>query len=706
MPVDGDRPNELPVPYNGHAQYSHQLLSAHTRQGGIIVICIQYHKIGPIIQLSYNDNAHYVTGEPMTSAASGQFGGGPPKPGFGPPPTSNIGPGSSPPPCPSGPPGQFPPASRPIMPPGPSQGAPRPPGMMGPPLTSQKPDITTPHSSVPQQPGIPPQPPKSAHQRGLPPPPRDRVASRIMFKMGYTPGEGLGKKQHGIVEPIKPVFKNDRKGLGCDDQERKEKKVSRGGVQVQPKKMKISEIPNDSERNKENFSYKIKSVLPDNQTQKRQRQEKVFNKIEELAKASKGPVPYDADTLFKALNSLKKQYAEEYWKPDVQRRVKDVASSSLLPKFVGWDPMNNSRFLIATMEPWRTVLEAPQSFGATTVYEDVMLEIWNNHIKKLFTDWSQISANDKRMELLQTWEPMLTVFLCDEIFENNIISKVRMTVLKWNPSKNYGRPIATFLIRWKSLLGKYYPELYDTIVKKLETVLHGWDFSCNNGQCFAMFTHWEEFLPRSSIDTLLITTIIPKFTRHMSEFKFTSEYQKQELDKWDKMMIWANVLGLDVITPIVCQQFFSGWKKYLQSWLDSHPDYYAVYKWYISWKRKFPELLLDSGKIRNEFTEALNMMNHALLLESGSLVSTVSKVSSPTTPLGDSQGVTMKDYMGKEALKQGIDFVDTGRCTEDGNKIYKFGQSDIYIVRHVVYAKTDTGSYEGIAPFKLIAREK
>ena len=36
-----------------------------------------------------------------------------------------------------------------------------------------------------------------------------------MSKLGWKPGQSLGKKMTGILKPIKPVYKNDRSGLGA-----------------------------------------------------------------------------------------------------------------------------------------------------------------------------------------------------------------------------------------------------------------------------------------------------------------------------------------------------------------------------------------------------------------------------------------------------------------------------------------------------------
>ena len=60
----------------------------------------------------------------------------------------------------------------------------------------------------------------------LQPPPTGSVASKLMAKMGYKPGQGLGKSSTGIKEPIKAVMKKSKAGIGLDDNEGNENFVS------------------------------------------------------------------------------------------------------------------------------------------------------------------------------------------------------------------------------------------------------------------------------------------------------------------------------------------------------------------------------------------------------------------------------------------------------------------------------------------------
>jgi len=48
---------------------------------------------------------------------------------------------------------------------------------------------------------------------------KETFAERMLRKQGWTDGQGLGKTQQGIVDPIKPTLKFDKTGIGHDHAE-------------------------------------------------------------------------------------------------------------------------------------------------------------------------------------------------------------------------------------------------------------------------------------------------------------------------------------------------------------------------------------------------------------------------------------------------------------------------------------------------------
>ena len=48
---------------------------------------------------------------------------------------------------------------------------------------------------------------------------KESFAERMLRKQGWTDGQGLGKTQQGIVDPIRPTLKFDKTGIGHDHAE-------------------------------------------------------------------------------------------------------------------------------------------------------------------------------------------------------------------------------------------------------------------------------------------------------------------------------------------------------------------------------------------------------------------------------------------------------------------------------------------------------
>lgn len=46
-----------------------------------------------------------------------------------------------------------------------------------------------------------------------------KFGQRMLEKMGWTPGKGLGAKENGIVQHVVAQYKNDEKGLGFEDRD-------------------------------------------------------------------------------------------------------------------------------------------------------------------------------------------------------------------------------------------------------------------------------------------------------------------------------------------------------------------------------------------------------------------------------------------------------------------------------------------------------
>eukprot|EP00955_Chlamydomonas_euryale_P045855 353259-Chlamydomonas_euryale.AAC.3 len=58
--------------------------------------------------------------------------------------------------------------------------------------------------------------------------------------------------------------------------------------------------------------------------------------------------------------------------------------------------------------------------------------------------------------------------------------------------------------------------------------------------------------------------------------------------------------------------FFPKWHAVLAYWLSASPNYDEVTRWYLGWKGAMPAAVLDTERVRAQFTAALDVMNTAV----------------------------------------------------------------------------------------------
>lgn len=85
--------------------------------------------------------------------------------------------------------------------------------------------------------------------------PSSNIADRIMNKMGYQPGKGLGKNQQGITEPISVKIRPHRLGFGA----RTEYRACEEHIN-----WKNNANPQEEYHSKKNHAYDKKFILPEN----------------------------------------------------------------------------------------------------------------------------------------------------------------------------------------------------------------------------------------------------------------------------------------------------------------------------------------------------------------------------------------------------------------------------------------------------------
>jgi tuftelin-interacting protein 11 len=160
---------------------------------------------------------------------------------------------------------------------------------------------------------------------------------------------------------------------------------------------------------------------------------------------------------------------------------------------------------------------------------------------------------------------------------------------------------------------------------------------------------------------------------------------------------WHDLVPPHLFIPIFEFEFFPKWFNVLHLWLSTAPNYEEVMRWYLNWKKMFPEQLQSHERIRDKFNYALELMN-AVLSNSPLPPLDVTRIQPPVpiqapkvepavaapvkrVPL--SEALTFREMIERLADDNGLGFVPTKK-QHDGKPIYMFGSVPIIVDKDLI----------------------
>jgi hypothetical protein len=180
------------------------------------------------------------------------------------------------------------------------------------------------------------------------------------------------------------------------------------------------------------------------------------------------------------------------------------------------------------------------------------------------------------------------------------------------------------------------------------------------------------------------------------------------------------LISFAILVPLLQDYFFHKWLFTLYQWfLQSQCSprcFLEMSDWYLEWKSLFSKPLLDHPFVQNQFTIALNMMNH--VLNSGRVDDFADGNYAMPYPVEvkkdigvdnrernifrlPAEKISFRDTVEFFALKNNLNFLPLKKVSLDGKQIFKFGNTQIYLDKNVVYAEI-MGSFIPIAFEKLL----
>jgi tuftelin-interacting protein 11 len=298
----------------------------------------------------------------------------------------------------------------------------------------------------------------------------------------------------------------------------------------------------------------------------------------------------------------------------------------------------------------------------------------------------------------------------------------------WNPLTDTV-PIHAWVHPWLPLMGTRLHAVYPTIRHKLATALTKWHPSDPSAKL--ILQPWAPVFEKGVTDIFLIKNIVPKLALCLQEFIINPH--QQQLDAWDWVMEWQDLLPVSTMTSLLDNHFFPKWLQVLSTWLSHSPNYEEVTQWYVGWKNLVPKHLIQVPSVRDQFNRALDLMNRAVSIsgaqtfqpgarEHVAYLASVERqqesevldsrrdheaLAQAVRSSGSSSSYHLgfKELLERKAEESGLVFVPVPNRYHEGKQIYRLGRVQMVLDRGVVFVQADQ-SWSPVSMGRLLEMAK
>lgn len=414
-----------------------------------------------------------------------------------------------------------------------------------------------------------------------------------------------------------------------------------------------------------------------------------------------GEAPITMQELAMAFDGMCSKFKEEYVVFDLSSMLYAMAQPKLRVMLEAWNPLAEPEAPIPSFTQWRTVFARPaKEMRAVTGVKAPVTDNYTRLVVELFlprartvisTQWEPRQA-ELATRFLEAWKPLLPSSVFTSLLEQCVLPRLQREVEAWNPRQD-PVPIHTWLHPWLPLLGARLEPLYAPLRHKLFKALEAWHPS--DPSAHAILMPWRSVWEGAPLDRLLSTAIVPKLTMLLAAFVINPN--RQELEPFQWVMTWQDLMPIGMLITLLEQSFFPKWFTVLHTWLRGSPNFEEVSRWYLGWKRLFPEPLQTHPRMKVQFSLALDMMNKAVSGEPLPPVPQAPPVpgatpSAAAAPAAKSAArpaaeLSFKEVMQRFAEKRGVVFLPSAKRRHPAGKpVYSFGPVDVALDNDVIFA--------------------
>lgn len=400
--------------------------------------------------------------------------------------------------------------------------------------------------------------------------------------------------------------------------------------------------------------------------------------------------PFTIEDCARTAEKLKNEYPEEYFANDLDIFILSLVLPLFKKILINWQPLNDQfQDVIPIYKTWRNIFlqQMITSENYMNPYERLIWETWIPVVRSAIT--SHWNGRDVcALVFVDSWQRFLPDWIFTTVLDHLILPKLETEVNEWDPLSD-NIPIHDWLLKWSSIMGDKLNPLYESMRYKFSNALQAWHPSDPSAKF--MLQPWNSIFQRGHMHAFLIRNVAPKLGQYLSDVDLSPNRLK--LNVFEPVMTWKDLIPIETLISLFERHFFSRWLQTLCHWLNQHPNYDEVSRWYMGWKQVFQENgLLEKSYIRDQLNSALDLMNRAVNGErvypnlSFSTDNQKQSIKTPQTKFSSTgPSLSYKDVIEKTAKEKDIIFRPLCNRTYESKQIYQFGRMDIYFDRNVLF---------------------
>ncbi|CAO2629059.1 Tuftelin-interacting protein 11 [Lemmus lemmus] len=445
---------------------------------------------------------------------------------------------------------------------------------------------------------------------------------------------------------------------------------------------------------------------------------KVLALVEECERRMQphGTDPLTLDECARIFEMLQDKYYEEYRLADRADLAVAIVYPLVKEYFKDWHPLEDGSYGTQIISKWKSLLENDQLLShssqdlSSDAFHRLMWEVWMPFVRNVVAQWQPRNC-DPMVDFLDSWAPIIPVWILDNILDQLIFPKLQKEVDNWNPLTDTV-PIHSWIHPWLPLMQARLEPLYSPVRSKLSSALQKWHPS--DASAKLILQPWKEVLTPGSWEAFMLRNIVPKLGMCLGELVINPHQQHMDAFYW--VMDWEGMISVSSLVGLLEKHFFPKWLQVLCSWLSNSPNYEEITKWYLGWKSMFSDQVLAHPSVKDKFNEALDIMNRAVSSNVGAYMQPGARENiaylTHTERRKDFQYEAMqerreaenmaqrgigvaassvpmnfKDLIETKAEEHNIVFMPVIGKRHEGKQLYTFGRIVIYIDRGVVFVQ-------------------